>query len=167
MQDKAAIDTFLDEFSKFETMSIGMALRALSKDSLSVEDAEKLLDFEARLKLVERMALARHVPASLMLELEAVLLRARKLHELREEVTRNVAAESAETPQQATIPPAGRKPGKARKANFARLAQLANAVPAVAQVEDYARAAIELQTALRTISESLGQYLTVSDTELG
>ena len=84
MQKKAAIGSFFDEFSKFETLSIGTALRSLSQDSLSVDHAEELLDFEARLKLLERMAFARDIPSSLMMELEAVFLRARKLHDLRE-----------------------------------------------------------------------------------
>jgi hypothetical protein len=171
MQKKAAIGSFFDEFSKFETLSIGTALRSLSQDSLSVDHAEELLDFEARLKLLERMAFARDIPSSLMMELEAVFLRARKLHDLREELARNVAAaandeqESATARQNAGSQPANRKPMKRRKANYAKLEQLANVVPAESTVVDYAAEAVELQDALHAISAKVDTQLRVNDTQ--
>jgi hypothetical protein len=79
---KAAIGSFFVEFSKFEMQSVGTALRSLSKDVEFVERAESLLEFDARLKLLERMAFARGVPSAVMQELAEVFDRARKLREL-------------------------------------------------------------------------------------
>jgi hypothetical protein len=163
MQDKAAIGSFFEEFARFETLSVSAALRSLSKDPASVAEAENLLDFEARLKLLERMAFARGVPPALMMDLEALLMRARKLHESRDEVARNLAAKT-----DVSVPPIGatprpRKPVKARKANYAKLAQLANTVPPASQVEDYMTEAVDLQKALHAISSRLDQHLQASD----
>jgi hypothetical protein len=116
----AAIGSFFVEFSKFEMQSIGTALRSLSKDAEFVERAESLLEFDARLKLLERMAFARGVPSAVMQELEGVFDRARKLREL--------------------------------AANLTAASML---MPAVAEVEEYAAEAIDLQTRLGAIAEKL------------
>jgi hypothetical protein len=84
---KAAIGSFFVEFSKFEMQSVGTALLSLSKDVEFVEHAESLLEFDARLKLLERMAFARGVPSAVMQELEGVFDRARKLRELAANLT--------------------------------------------------------------------------------
>jgi hypothetical protein len=117
---KAAIGSFFVEFSKFEMQSVGTALRSLSKDVEFVEHAESLLEFDARLKLLERMAFARGVPSAVMQELEGVFDRARKLREL-----------------------------------AASLTAASLLMPAVAQVEEYAAEAIDLQTRLGAIAEKL------------
>jgi hypothetical protein len=117
---KAAIGSFFVEFSKFEIQSVGTALRSLSKDVEFVEHAESLLEFDARLKLLERMAFARGVPSAVMQELEGVFDRARKLREL--------------------------------AANLTAASML---MPAVAEVEEYAAEAIDLQTRLGAIAEKL------------
>jgi hypothetical protein len=164
MQDTAVIGSFFDEFAKFETLSVSTALRSLSKDPVSVAEAENLLDFDARLKLLERLAFSRGVPPALMMDLEALLMRARRLHESREGVAGNLA--SAET--DAAVPAiAGairtRKPVRARKANYAKLAQLANTVPPASRVEDYVTEAVDLQKALHAIAARLDHYLQPSD----
>jgi hypothetical protein len=117
---KAAIGSFFVEFSKFEMQSVGTALRSLSKDVEFVERAESLLEFDARLKLLERMAFARGVPSAVMEELEGVFDRARKLREL--------------------------------AANLTAASML---MPAVAEMEEYAAEAIDLQTRLGAIAEKL------------
>jgi hypothetical protein len=117
---KAAIGSFFVEFSKFEMQSVGTALRTLSKDVEFVERAESLLEFDARLKLLERMAFARGVPSAVMQELEGVFDRARKLQEL-----------------------------------AASLTAASLLMPAVAEVEEYAAEAIDLQTRLGAIAEKL------------
>jgi hypothetical protein len=117
---KAAIGSFFVEFSKFEMQSVGTALRSLSKDVEFVERAESLLEFDARLKLLERMAFARGVPSAVMQELEGVFDRARKLREL--------------------------------AANLTAASML---LPAVAEVEEYAAEAIDLQARLGAIAEKL------------
>jgi hypothetical protein len=117
---KAAIGSFFVEFSKFEMQSVGSALRSLSKDVEFVERAESLLEFDARLKLLERMAFARGVPSAVMQELEGVFDRARKLREL-----------------------------------AANLTTASLLMPAVAEVEEYAAEAVDLQTRLGAIAEKL------------
>ena len=162
MQLKAAIGIFFIEFSKFETQFVGTALRSLSKDSVFVEHAEKLLDFDARLKLLERMAFARDIPPGLMAELEALLLRARKLHDMRQDVARNLAAMESENASSSGTASAKVKPLKPRKADYAQLAQIANLVPTAAEVQTYATEAVELQESLHAISGKLDRHLSAS-----
>ncbi|MGA2189520.1 MAG: hypothetical protein ABSH33_13390 [Steroidobacteraceae bacterium] len=154
-----AVGSFFVEFSKFETHSIGLALRSLSKDAVFVEHAEILLDLEARLKLLERMAFARDVPPGLIAELEACLLRARKLREQRDEVARNLM--TAELGKPAPLPGAAGKPRSARRrsADYSRLAELENLwVPAIARVQEYVDEAKDLQETLRVLTHKLERH---------
>ncbi len=89
LEIKAAIDLFLAEFSAFETHFVGMALRSLSND-LFVKQAEALLDLEARLKLLKRMAFVRNLDPCVIAQLDAVNLRAGRLREKRDELTRHL-----------------------------------------------------------------------------
>jgi hypothetical protein len=159
MQLKDAIGSFLVEFSKFENHSVGMALRALSKDPLFVEHAEQLLDLEARLKLLERLAFARGVPPHLIAELEACLLHARKLLEHHDEVRRKMTAPSAAAAAAAAKKVAGSarfRLSARQNADFSTLAHVENLwQPAVERVQEYAREAVELQEALKGITQKL------------
>ncbi len=166
MQLKDAIGSFFVEFSKFETHSVDMALRSLSRDAVFVEHAEQLLDLDARLKLLERMAFARGVPAALITELEACLLRVRKLREQRDEVARSLI--SVESGNAKPLPGAVSRlrPSRRRNADFSRLAELENLwVPTIAQVQDYTDEAMALQEALRVITQKLERHLPVIATE--
>ncbi len=163
MQLKATIGAFFVEFSKFEISSVGKALRALSKDDLFVEQAEKLLDLEARLKLLERMAFARGVAPGLIAELDAALARARRLCTERDEVAR-ISASGGGDHVKVFSPLTGPKPVKSRSADFARLAQMSDLMtPTAAQIQAYADDAIELQHILRTLSEKIDQQLPTTD----
>jgi hypothetical protein len=95
------IGAFFVEFSRFEVKSVRTALRALSKDSAFVDKSEKLLNLDARLKLLERLALARAVPATLLRELKDVTARARKLRERRDAVAAYLAAATGLKPDAA------------------------------------------------------------------
>jgi hypothetical protein len=94
----ADIGAFFVEFSRFEVESVATALRALSKDSAFVDESERLLNLDARLKLLERLALARAVPAAPLRELKDVTARARRLREQRDAVAANLAAATALKP---------------------------------------------------------------------
>jgi hypothetical protein len=161
VQLKASIGAYFVEFSKFEVLSVGMALRSLSKDAVFVEQAEKLLDLEARLKLLERMAFARAVGPSLIAELDALLIRARRLCAERDEVARNSATAGVDHVKPYPAPaPGGPKPLKARSADYARLAQMSELLtPTVAQIQAYTDEAIDLQQALRAFSEKIDQQV--------
>ena len=87
---KAAIDEFLAEFSAFETHFVGLILRSLSTDLLFVKQTEALLDLEARLKLLKRMAFVRNLDPYVIAQLDAVNLRAGRLREKRDELSRNL-----------------------------------------------------------------------------
>ena len=155
MQIKEAIGSFFVEFTKFETNCMGMALRSLSRDPVFVTHAEQLLDFEARLKLLERMAFAREVPAGLVAELETCLLRARHLRDQRDEVARNLMTDADGVH---SLPAGIGKPRARwrRNADFSRLAELENLwVPAVERVQEYTTEALELQETLRLITQKL------------
>lgn len=167
VQLKDAIGSFFVEFSKFEMHSVGMALRSLSRDAVFVEHAEKLLDLEARLKLLERMAFARGVPASLVTELEACLLRARKLREQRDEVARSlISVDSGNAAKPSPGAVSKLRPSRRRNADFSRLAELENLwVPTIAQVQEYTDEATALQETLRVITQKLERHLPVIATE--
>ena len=86
---KTAIEQFLAEFAAFETHFVGMVLRSLSNDSMFVEQTESLLDLEARLKLLKRMAFVRDLDRRLITQLDGVNLRAARLRDKRDELRRN------------------------------------------------------------------------------
>jgi hypothetical protein len=133
----------------------------LSKASVFVEQAERLLGLDARLTLVERMAFARGVSGKLMTELGELLSRTRKLHEQRDEVARALALLDSES----TVPPVDQtapkvKPPRKRGADFARLAELKTLwTPSLSQIESHSIEAIELQNGLRALAEKLDHYL--------
>lgn len=162
MQLKANIGTFFVEFSKFEVSSVGAALRALSKDSVFVEQAARLLDLEARLKLLERMAFAKGVGPVLMAELEAALARARRLSTEREEVARNAA--SGDAAHIRAVPPSAGPEMKSRRADYVRLAQMSDLMtPTPAQIQAYTEEAVELQHTLRDLSEKIDRQLVAAE----
>ncbi len=155
---KDAIGAFFVEFSKFDIQSVGMALRSLSRDSLFVEHAEQLLDLEARLKLLERLAFTRQIPAALLGELEACLLRARALKVQRDAVARSRTPDVERTPVRF-----GAKPGASRRRNadLSRLVKLENLlVPAHERIEEYTQEAVQLQHTLGAITAQLERYVT-------
>lgn len=84
---KTATELFIAEFSVFEKHFVGAALRSLSSDMAFVGHAEKLLNLEARLTLLKRMAIVRQVDPELILQLEDVQLRAANLREKRDELS--------------------------------------------------------------------------------
>jgi len=158
MELKDAIGLFFVEFAQVEGHCVGQALRALSDDALFVEQAESLLDLEARLKLLERMAFARGVPAAVISELEACLVRARLLRQHRDAVARSLAARTeGPKPQPVRI---HSRPTRRRDADFARLAKLETLVPpAVSSVREYADEARALQAALATVTRQLERHV--------
>jgi hypothetical protein len=165
MQLKDAVGSFFVEFSKFETHSVGMALRSMSRDPVFVEHAEQLLDLEARLRLLERLAFARDVPAGLIAELEACLLRARKLREHRDEVARNFLTAESNGSKPAVGAPNKTRPQRRRNADYSRLAELEHLwVPPTTRVQEYTDDATDLQETLRVITYKLERYMPVDKT---
>jgi hypothetical protein len=148
MQLKTAVGAFFVEFSSFETQSVGMALRSLSKDAVFVQQTERLLDLEGRLTLLNRMALARGISPIVMAELDACLLRARKLRDQRDEVARNMMNLEGSAPR-------APKPLRVRRTNFAQLEQLW--MPGLAQIQMLTTESVELQEWLRTIVRKIEQ----------
>lgn len=158
---KDAIGAFFVEFSKFEMHSVGMALRSLSKDSVFVVHAEQLLDLEARLKLLERMAFARGVPPAIMAELEACLMLARKLREHRDEVARNLSTAAAPSAHPLAGAADKRRASRRRNADLVRLAGLESLwAPDVARVHEFAEEAAELQETLGALTQKLERHVT-------
>lgn len=155
MQLKDAIGSFLVEFSRFEIHSVGMALRALSKDPVFVEHAEQLLDLDGRLKLLERMAFARGASAGLIAELEGCLLRARHLHEHYDEVQRKLTRTDLDDPRPSRSL-SRRSRSRRQNADTSTLERIEHLwVPDLEQVREYTAEAVELREALRIITEKL------------
>jgi hypothetical protein len=130
MELKDAIGSFLTEFAKFDTHSVGTAIRALSPNPAFATDSEKLLGLDARLTLLERMAFARRVPPRTIQELRPVLMRARKLNERRASVMELLTAHRLDP----------------------RMA------PTVRDIESCAAEASELQDSLRFVAEKFDHY---------
>jgi hypothetical protein len=95
LDDTGSITSFITEFSAFENHSVGSALRSLSKNDAFAARAEKLLDLDARLKLVKRMAFVRNLDASACAQIEHINVQAAQLAAKRDELihTSRVAAE--------------------------------------------------------------------------
>lgn len=152
MQLKTAIGSFFVEFSKLEMNFVGLALRALSRDPVFVEQAEKLLGLEARLTLLERMAFARGIPGMLMTELTELLSRTRKLRDQRDDVARALVLLKSDR----KLPKSLRK----RSADFAQIAEITTLwTPSLAQIEAHSTEASELQRGLRTLADKIERHL--------
>jgi hypothetical protein len=83
-----AMNEFIAEFAAFETHFVGLLLRSLSNDELFAEQTEALLDLEARLQLLKRMAFVRRLDTSMIAQLDDVQRRAGKLRIRRDELRR-------------------------------------------------------------------------------
>ena len=82
------MNEFIAEFAAFETHFVGLLLRSLSNDELFAEQTEALLDLEARLKLLKRMAFVRRLDTSMIAQLDDVQRRAGKLRVRRDQLRR-------------------------------------------------------------------------------
>jgi len=148
---KAAVDLFLTEFSAFETHFVGMALRSLSNDLLFVKQTETLLDLEARLKLLKRMAFVRNLDPSVIAQLDAVNLRAGRLREKRDELSRQLGL--------IDMGDGGSHSGAAR--GIEDESQLATAglkdvwLPTKAEIDECRNGTTMLQATLRAIAEQV------------
>ncbi len=150
---KAAIDLFLAEFSAFETHFVGMLLRSLSNDPLFVKQTEALLDLEARLKLLKRMAFVRNLDPYVIAQLDAVNLRAGRLGEKRDELSRNLAliemdggkthSEAARTVEDESM----------RRLAIAGLKSVW--LPTKAEIDECRNGTTKLQATLRAITEQV------------
>ena len=153
MELKAAIDLFLAEFSAFETHFVGMALRSLSNDLFFVKQTEALLDLEARLKLLKRMAFVRNLDPCVIAQLDAVNLRAGILREKRDELSRHLGL----------IEMDGGKPHSeaARSVEDQSMRELAIAglkdvwLPTKAEIDECRHGTTMLQATLRAIAEQV------------
>ena len=149
---KAAIELFIAEFSAFETRFVGMVLRSLSNDALFVAQTEKLLDLEARLNLLRRMAFVRNLDQCVIAQLDDVNLRAGRLRHKRDELSRNLgliemdigtlhAARSTEATH--ALATAGRAPPRYMW------------LPTIAEIDECRSGTSKLQAILRSIADQL------------
>ena len=153
MEIRAAIDLFLAEFSAFETHFVGMVLRSLSNDLLFVKQTETLLDLEARLKLLKRMAFVQNLDPCAIAQLDAVNLRAGRLLERRNELSRHLGLIEMD---------GGKSHSKAgRSVEDKSMRQWATAglkdvwLPTKAEIDEYRNGTTMLQATLRAIAEQV------------
>jgi len=148
---KAAIELFIAEFSAFETRFVGMVLRSLSNDALFVAQTEKLLDLEARLNLLRRMAFVRNLDPCVIAQLDGVNLRAGNLRHKRDELSRNLGLIEMD---------GGTLPARSTESTHA-LAIAGRAVPksvwlpTIAEIEECRSGTSKLQAILRSIADQL------------
>jgi len=153
---KTAIERFLAEFAAFETYFVRMVLRSFSNDALFVERTEALLDLEARLNLLERMAFVRHLETRLIAELDGVKLWAARLRDKRDELSRNrVLTGSGGKPPAAD---AQRVEGDSVRAsaNIGRAELIKAWKPTIAEIDECSNRTTRLQAILRSIAEEVG-----------
>jgi hypothetical protein len=149
---KAAIDLFLAEFSAFETHFVGMALRSLSNDSLFVKQTEALLGLEARLRLLKRMAFVRNLHPHVIAQLDAVNLRAGRLREKRDELSRNLRLIEMVGGEHAR----GVRGIEDEPMRWSAIAGLRTVwLPTKAEIDDWRTGTTKLQATLRAIAEQV------------
>jgi hypothetical protein len=86
MDTNGGIATFLAEVSNFEKISVRSALRSLSKNDDFALKAEHLLDLDARLRLIKRMAFVRNLDRSDCNEIARIEMRTMQLAAKRNEL---------------------------------------------------------------------------------
>jgi len=154
---KTAIERFLAEFAAFETYFVRMVLRSFSNDASFVERTEALLDLEARLNLLKRMAFVRHLETRLIAELDGVKLWAARLRDKRDELSRNRVLTGSEGGK----PPAAdaqRVEGDSVRAsaNIGRAELIKAWKPTIAEIDECSNRTTRLQAILRSIAEEVG-----------
>src|SRR5208283_2974968 len=127
-----------------------MALRSLSND-LFVKQAEALLDLEARLKLLKRMAFVRNLDPCVIAQLDAVNLRAGRLRKQRDELSRHLGLIEMD---------GGKSHSEAaRSVEDRSMRELATAglkamwLPTKAEIDEYRNETTMLQSTLRAIAK--------------
>jgi hypothetical protein len=157
---------FFSEFSLLESESVGLALRALADDTAFANEAEQLLEFDSRLTLLKRLSLARRMPTALESELDAAILRARKLMGARSELqeaisgqagTEQTNKEQARNDSKVAPSPAAPKRRRTRQADDEVQAHIAAAyrVHMLSRIETYTADAIALQHVMRDLAQHL------------
>ncbi len=130
-----------------------MLLRSLSNDLLFVKQTEALLDLEARLKLLKRMAFVRELDPHVIAQLDAVNLRAGRLREKRDELSRNLALIEMDGGKSDS--------GAARSVADTSMRRLATAgltnvwLPTKAEIDECRNGTTKLQATLRAIAEQV------------
>ena len=137
---EAAVAEFYYEFAAFEDDSLGAALRSLSDDAVFVRQSKDLLECDARLDLLRRLALASRVPAPLSSELDAILREAKRLSERRSELLHAVWPGVGIEPLEANFDGETSGPTSSR-ARFVRM-------QFIPQLDTYAEQARDLKRAL-------------------
>jgi hypothetical protein len=158
---------FFSEFSLLESESVGLALRALADDTAFANEAEQLLEFDSRLTLLKRLSLARRMPTALESELDAAILRARKLMGARSELqeaisgagTEQAGKEQASNDAKVAPSPAAPKRRRTHRADDEVQAHIAAAyrVHMLSQIETYTADAIALQHVMRDLAQHLAE----------
>jgi hypothetical protein len=154
---------FFSEFSLLESESVGLALRALADDTAFANEAEQLLEFDSRLTLIKRLSLARRMPTALESELDAAILRARKLmgarSELQEAISGQAGNEQARNDSKVAPSPAAPKRRRPRQADDEVQAHIAAAyrVHMLSRIETYTADAIALQHVMRDLAQHLAE----------
>ena len=149
MERNAATALFIAEFAAFETHFVRSALQSLSNDTSLVETAEKILDLEARLQLLRRMAFVRNLDSDLIIQLEEVTLQAARLREMRDLARRTTQPDTDCNPDSSPAP-SGLDDLMARAE---RAEQPALWPPSLAEIGECRSATTHLQNTLRSIAE--------------
>jgi hypothetical protein len=145
------MNEFIAEFAAFETHFVGLLLRSLSNDELFAKQTEGLLDLEARLKLLKRMAFVRRLDTSVIAQLDDVQRRAGKLRIRRDEL-RHLLPVFAKA--------AGKKPhAEDRELDEGESMALSTAevepedLPTLQEVKECRSGTLNLEATLRSIAE--------------
>jgi len=159
---KLAVGAFLVEFTAFESMYLEAAIGTLSTDAQLVSYVIELLELEDRLKLLKRLAEARHVSGVLTRDLQSALSKARKLRDHRNEIAHNAAVidVTGEPFAGVNLPKSKRKMPTALPRTREELAALKRSwMRSLDDIEGYTRDTIALQRTMRGITERLFKHM--------
>jgi len=150
---RAAFGAFLAELDRFEAEGVRVALRSLSHDPAFADQSEQLLDLEARLTLLERLAGARALPSGVVSAVDDVVARARRLLGLRQtigRVTSTIAVGGLGTPPMVVRHRRGTPLGRSGEPD-------ALWIPGARQIEACTGEAAELNALLTALAADLGR----------
>jgi hypothetical protein len=152
LDTNGSINSFLAEFSTFENHSVRSALRSLSKNDAFALKAEHLLDIDARLTLVKRMAFVRNLDPVDCDEIARIEERTRQLVAKRDELV-HISHSAAGSDDRGSIAPSQ----NARSGLSRRERETLRTVwkPTIAEIDECRNEISDIGSALTTIVDRL------------
>jgi hypothetical protein len=159
MELKTSIDLFIAEFLALETHFVRLALQSLSDDAEFVEHTEKLLDLEARLKLLKRMALVRKLDPELIGQLDCINSSACQLREKRDVLDQHVRTTESNLGQDHSQAVCAVESRAIHALPIGELTEASSGwVPTIEEINECRQDTTKLQASLQSLAEHVNRY---------